>query len=283
MNVPLSQSALGLAKARFAKGTVFSSVCPHEVARLQSRLEADRQAAQYEQAQETCHEILRIEPNDVAANLKLVMSLARNHEIEAAQRRLREIERIKAPPPLLALAKQEIADAYWRADQKDEALRQYRTLLKLPHSNETARVLEVKILALEASAEQSQLLRDLLIGSDEMPTDGVTAIHLARELRPYRTDGLPYYLEARQLYFRQRYAIAATLLQKARQATLPTEKLSLEALRLEGIARFALDQFIDSRTLFTKLERETNSADRVEAQDWKGRIRYAVSYRKSSN
>jgi hypothetical protein len=142
--------------------------------------------------------------------------------------------------------------------------------------------LEVKILALEGGAEQARLLRELLIGSDGMRPDGVTAIHLARELRDLRSDGLPYYLEARQLYFRQRFLLAATLLQRARQAALPTKRLRIEALRLEGIARYTLDQFATSKALFTRLEREAEGAYRVEARDWMERIRYTASHRESA-
>jgi len=277
MSVALPEPALGLAKARFAKRAIFSSVCPHQVARLQSRLEADWHAAQHKQAEETCREILRIEPNDVGAHTELVTSLARNGKIEEALRTLNEIERLNAPQPLKALAKQEIADAYWRTGRNGEALRLYRSLLKLSLSNDRARVLEVKILALEANSEQARLLQELLIGSDGMSADDVTAIHLARELRDLRSDGLPYYLEARQLYFRQRYSLAANLLQKARQATLPTKRLRFEALRLEGTARFAVDQFTDSKTLFARLEREADGAYRVESRDWMERIRYAAN------
>jgi tetratricopeptide (TPR) repeat protein len=282
MSVALPQSALGLAKARFAKRTIFSSVCPHEVARLRSRLEADRLATQYKQAEETCREILQIDPSDIDAHRELITSFARDGEIKAAQRALHGIKKRNASPSLIALARQEIADAYWRIGREGEALRLYRSLVTLPHSNDTARVLEVKILALEGGAEQARLLRELLIGSDGMRPDGVTAIHLARELRDLRSDGLPYYLEARQLYFRQRFLLAATLLQRARQAALPTKRLRIEALRLEGIARYTLDQFATSKALFTRLEREAEGAYRVEARDWMERIRYTASHRESA-
>jgi hypothetical protein len=92
---------------------------------------------------------------------------------------------------------------------------------------------------------------------------------------------LPDYLEARQLYFRARYLLAATLLHRSRRAGLPTKRLRLEALRLEGIARFVLDQYPASKTLFTKLVRETQGADQVEALDWLDRIRYAALRRQS--
>jgi hypothetical protein len=69
------------------------------------------------------------------------------------------------------------------------------------------------------------------------------------------------------------------MLQRAQQATLPTKRLRLEAIRLEGIARFAVDQFAASKKLFAMMEREAEGALRVEARDWLERIRYTAARR----
>lgn len=277
MQVALPDSALELARARFAQGSVFSTVCPHKLARLHSQLGADRAAKSYDEASERCREILGIDPNDRNARVQLVSSLARNGELDAAERELKKLQiDYRAPAPVLASARQEIADAHWRLGRDTEALRIYRDLLRLPLENDAARLLEVKLLALEAGAEQAELLFELLVGSDGVAADSVTAVYLARELREVRSDGLAYYLEARQLFFRQRFEAAAKLLHLANQAALPSRRLSLEARRLEGISSYALGDFRRARELFSTLERESEALYREQARDWLERIQYAA-------
>jgi len=58
-------------------------------------------------------------------------------------------------------------------------------------------VLEVKLLALRAGGRQAELLGNLLAA--ERQPDGAYAVHIARDLADERGDGLPAYLEARQL------------------------------------------------------------------------------------
>jgi tetratricopeptide (TPR) repeat protein len=277
MNTPLPEYAHALARARFAKGSIFSSVCPHQVARLRSRLDADLSAMFYKKASTTCREILEIDPSDAQAFSALVGALAQNGELDAAKQELTKLETsLKAPPPLIAPARQALADAYWRRGDRTQALGIYRSLLELPLSNDATRLLEVKSLALTEGREQEKVLFELLVGDDGSPTDAATAVYLARELRSVRVDGLPYYLEARQLFFKQRFRPAARLLQIAARAGLPTQRLRIEAMRIEGISLFALGEWSAATERFKDLESQADGARRVEARDWLERLSYTI-------
>jgi hypothetical protein len=137
-------------------------------------------------------------------------------------------------------------------------------------------MLQVKTLALQGSPRERELLFALLIGEPGFPADGAAAVYLARELRSERSDGLPYYLEARQLQMRERYAEAAALLAKARALTLPTREIEVEALRGEATARFATGELDRSLALWQELSRpEAAPALQAEAADWRQRIAFA--------
>jgi hypothetical protein len=99
-------------------------------------------------------------------------------------------------------------------------------------------------------------------------------VHLARELREQRSDGLPHYLEARQLIAVTRFAHAADLLAQARTLSLPTAEIHAEAVRLEGIARYAIRDLTTADKLFQMYGSDGSAAHAAEAEDYRERLRY---------
>jgi hypothetical protein len=150
----------------------------------------------------------------------------------------------------------------------------YRELLDQPSDRDGLRALQVKALALAGGARERALIFGLLVGEPGQPVDGAVAVHLARELRAVRQDGLPHYLEARQLLARERFAEAVPLLAQARQLGLPTPEILLEALRVEAIARYGAGDRPGSAELWRELaDLSLAPAHDAEAAEWLQRIR----------
>jgi hypothetical protein len=277
MSVELPDAARALAKLRFAGTSILSSVCPHEKAKLRQELDGFLSADDQARATTTCQRLLAIDPAEASVRATLVGVLARRGQLAAAES---ELARLSSPPaaaaPLLASARQVLADEAWRGGHFAQAHQIYRELLAQPNERDPVRALQVKALALEGSARQRELVFSLLVGEPGQAIDGATAVYLARELRSQRSDGLALYLEARQLYGHERYAEAAELLAQARRLGLPTREIAIEALRLQAISRYAAGDLAGSQALW--LEEKSLGVDlalEAEADDWLERIRYA--------
>jgi hypothetical protein len=279
-SLPLSARALGLARARFAGASIFSTVCPHALAQLKTALSSDLSAGDDPSAAQDCQQILGIDPADGATRAALVGVLARLGEGLHAQR---ELGFMVGPPgvpePFIALAQQALADAAFRRGDLSRAGTLYDALLAQPADDDTRRLLQVKALAVHGTPTQARLLFELLVGEPGERSDGATAVHLAYALRSERSDGLPHYLEARQLYFQHRFEPAAQLLQEARARGLPTQELALEALRVQANSRFATGDLPGAQALFQQLGIGDDPGRLAEAEDWLARIRFTQGQR----
>jgi tetratricopeptide (TPR) repeat protein len=275
--VDLPPAALALAKQRFSGSSVLSSVCPHEKAVLKQDLEGDLAAGDLSGAERACAKLLAIDPNETLVRATRVAILARDGDVAGAER---ELQKLASPPAaaasVIAGARQALADEAFRDHRFDQAAAIYEALLAQPNDRDALRQLQVKSLALRGSPRERALIFALLIGEPGLPVDGAYAVYLARELRGERSDGLPHYLEARQLLMRERYAEAAALLAQARALTLPTPEIELEALRGEGLARFALGELDRAQAIWQTLAQPDNApAQQAEAADWLARIAFA--------
>lgn len=275
-SVPLPAEARALAAHRFARGSIFSTVCPHAVANLRLAAQGDLAANDLPAALNTCRTLLGVDPTDAWARTTLVSTLARAGRVTDAAH---ELEALARPPaaakPNISTAKHAIADAAWRGNALSEARRMYRELLNDAQSEDVSRLLEVKLLALDGDERQRALLFALLVGDDGSAPDPATAVHSARELSAMRLDGLGTYLEARQLFIAQRYALSARLMQQALRADLPTKSLRTAALRVEAISRFAVAELAAAEHLWNSVAELGGDAHSVEAIDWHERIRWA--------
>lgn len=276
-HVPLPADALALARTRFTGRSLFSTVCPRTVAVLHQRMDADLSAGDARRLIRTCDNLLGIDPTDAEARATLVGALARTGRGQAAHGQLDLLAgRFDAPAPLVAQAREDLADAAWQQGKIDEARRIYRSLLNGPLDDDRARGIEVKELALEAGPPQAPIVFQLLIGDDGRGASPPVAVHLAQELESLRSDGLGQYLEARQLYFRQRFDMASSLLGTAIDKGLPTDRIRREASRLLGISLFASGKLTRAESLWReRLTSGSNLAVREQARDWLARIAYS--------
>ncbi len=271
--IELDPRRLALAELRFSRSSIFATTCPHVLARLQQELGADLAAGDDRRVVRTCREILSIEEGDLGARLALVGALARRGQLDEARAELASLEE-GAPAPLVAMAKERLADALWLRGDREAARALYEALLELPQSDDERRGREVKLLAIETGGAVGRHVRDLLVGPDARGVPAPIAVHLARGIADAREDGLGAYLEARQLIQNERWDLAWPLLQVAKERGLPSERFDDELLRMTAISAFALGRFDESRALFETAR--SRPALRNDADDWLARIAWRV-------
>lgn len=275
MAIELPESARALAKQRFSGSSILSSVCPHAKAELRAELDGHLMADDTAQAEKTCRKLLAIDPAETGVRGTLVTVMARRGDEAGAEL---ELARLQGPPaapaPLIASVLQALGDEAWRNGDFERAQRTYRELLGWPNDRDALRQLQVRALAFEGSTHQRDLLFTLLVGEPGAPSEGPLAVYLCRELRLERMDGLPYYLEARQLLGRERFTEAVELLGESRQLGLPSPELLLEARRIEAIGQFAVGALDASAALWSELAAAPGQLGiQAEARDWLERIR----------
>lgn len=276
--VELPPEARALAQLRFERPGIFGQICPHRIANLRDQLGADLSAGDDLAAAKTCREILSLDDGQAATRAALVGTLTRLGRREAARA---ELSRLVGPPsaaqPLIRTARQAHADGLWRRENGEEALSIYRELLEEPMTEDDARQLEVRILAIESGGATEAALRDLLVPPRDANNDAAVAFHHIARLARVRDDGLAPYLEARQLLFRQRSRLALERILEARERGLPTENLRREAERMEAIARFGAGDLRESERIWRRMLNDGASTEgrRVEARDWLARILHA--------
>jgi len=278
---PLAASARDLARARFSGAGVLSKLCPHTLAKLRDNLRTDMAAGDDASAEASCDRILTIDPRDVGTRASLAALLARQGDMKGAEAQLARLLRDDAPAPYVASARQALADQALREGRYQAALHLYEALTQQPIDDDQRRALQVKTLACQAALSgdpqgerQARLLFELLVGSPGQHTDAATAVYLTRELRALRSDGLPQYLEGRQLFFQARFKYAAELFAQARALGLPTPELRAEGLRVEAISLLALAQLDRASEVFRAYEETGGLARRAEASDYGARIRF---------
>ena len=278
---PLAASARDLARARFSGSGVLSKLCPHTLAKLRDNLRTDMAAGDDASAEASCDRILTIDPRDLSTRANLAALLARQGDTKGAEAQLARLLRDDAPAPYVASGRQALADQALREGRYQPALLLYDALIKEPIDDDQKRALQVKTLACqaalsggEAGEHQARLLFELLVSTPGQHTDPATAVYLARELRALREDGLPQYLEGRQLFFQARFRYAAELFAQARERGLPTHELRAESLRVEAISQLALSQLEAAADSFRAYEQTGGMARRAEAADYQARIRF---------
>ena len=272
--MPVPEDAVTLARVRFARGAIFSRPCPHRVAQLRGQLAGDLAASDAPRTVRTCREVLDIDPADTGTRALLAGALARAGRQREADAELAALEQQwEAPAPILSAAREAIADAEWRRGNRDAALRILSALEHEPRAEDARRVLEVKLLALRAGGRQAELLGQLLAA--ETPPDGSYAVHIARELAAERSDGLPAYLEARQLSSYRRHAHALQMLRIAIARGLPTTLLENEAQRMLATTLWTNGERAESARRWAQIaaDERASEAEKLEARDWLVRAR----------
>lgn len=280
--VPLPERAVALARLRFERAGVFSQVCPHLVEELEGELNAALGAGDLKRAADKCQAVLKVDPRNTGTRATLAGVLARVGDAGGAQKQLEGLEKPKrAPTPTIARARMNVADAAFARGELAQAEAQYRELLDLTQPVTELRQLDVRLIALSASEPSRSLLKELLVSEPFRSGDARTGMHLIRELRAVRDDGLAYYLEARQLSAADRADLSLRLLREALVRGLPSQRLRVEALRMHVQAAYVVGSLAEADAVATELERRDGAtvAEQLEARDWRARVAFRRTLR----
>jgi len=250
------------------------------MAAMQAALRGAMQAGDLIDALAQCDAALALDANQANFAAAKTIALARAGKLQAARKSLSGLTAIAATP-LVANTRQTIADALAEQGDFSAADREYAQLEQAPQSQGSLRELQVKRLSLQGSTRQRELLLTLLLERPGEEHDPGLAVHISRELRRERSDGLPHYLEARQLYFHEHFAPAATLLTAALDLGLPSAELLVEARRLEALCLLASGQLVEARQRYRALSRQGTEASRWEARDFLARIVFLTSTKRN--
>ena len=271
--VELPEGALALTELRFYRASIFSTTCPHRVANLHQEMAADRAAGDERSLARGCVEALSIDAGDLYARSAFVGAAARAGRFALAEEQLEALD--GAPPPLLARARESLADALWLRGERERAQQLYAELLELPQSDDEARAREVKLDVLRAGGAQGRFVRDLLVGQRGRGPSATEAMHLAERIAAVRADGLGPYLVGRQLTQVDRFDLARPALLQARERGLPTPRLEDERLRLEALAASGDRDWDAAERLWTEASERPRL--RHEANDWLARLTWLRS------
>lgn len=276
--VPFPENAQALAAFRFSGGSVLSNVCPHTRAELKQELGGLLASSDDDAARAMCRKVLEIDPSDASIRATLAALLSRAGSQKESDAELAAIAASPGNAAVVAAAKQLLADEAFRRGDVGAARALYRELLDAPQDRDALRQLQVKALAMDATPRGRKLIFDMLIGEPGRNTEGASAVYFARELRSERADGLPQYLEARQLFFQGRLEESVVLHDEALRLGLPTPELEAEAVRVRAMALFASGKLDVARAGFERLwqlnEQRPGLGYGTEARDWLERIRF---------
>lgn len=271
--LPLPPEAEGLARLRFERGSIFRQVCPHAVAALEAELSGALASGDDEAALARCDAILSIDPGHASVLAWQAATLARAGHVSEARRALEGLE-ARATTPIVMHARGALAEALWEAGDTAGAAALYAENAALPSTDDARRQLEIQRLALAEGGATEAALRELFASSPARTHDGAVTVSAIARLREARHDGLADYLEARQLAARERFDLAAPLLERARDAGLPTALVRLEARRVLAISLASTRRRDAARALFAEVlaDPEAREGARVEARDWLARL-----------
>ena len=259
-----------LAEHRFSSGSIFATTCPHKIAKLKNAMGLDWAAGDLGAVRKVCREILDIEPGDLGARVTSAIAAARKGDQKSAAQELKTLE--DAPAPVLAQAREAIADAAYLRGEYAVALKEYLALQQLPQVRSQQRMLYVKAVALRSPPHERDLLMRLLVGDKGRPLSSAQAVHTLSELSRSRKDGLAEYLAARQLAAVPDYEQMLMLLKRTPLVGhIPLQREN-DLMRVR--ANVALRRFAEASKIIESAEPS------IEISDWKKRITFLKSKNK---
>lgn len=273
--VPLPEEARDLARLRFERPSLFSSVCPHKVADLEEDLYADIVAGDYRAALRACGQILDIDQDNAWTRYYLAESELRIGHQSDMNAALKTLE--GAPATLKSRLWQVRGDEAWRAGNISEAKKSFAKAKEVPLTEDAKRALEARMLALKMPPEQRELVFRILVGDHGVALGAAAIVVLADDLSELREDGLGDYLAARQLMFADR-ALALQRVNAALEAGLPSPAFVREALRMRGQLLFEVHRFEEADAHWNEFARSPDATpgDIALARDWLSRVRWAA-------
>jgi tetratricopeptide (TPR) repeat protein len=232
------------ARAKFERPSVWARHCPHVVDALDRRADQCREEHRYDKAVSLYDAALARDPHDWHARL------------DRARVDMRYTDEARGRAALGALVGDDETPRTWR-DRAEEALADddlargrdaraaeaYRTLAARTLDEDAARTLEVKELSV-GNPPASRAIVDMLIGEPGRPVDTWLAALALGQWAEETHEPLAGYLVGKNLALHEQYARAATWLDRALDAGVPSPRIGRELLRQRAICACALGDHV---------------------------------------
>lgn len=267
--ITLSPQAKRIVAYRFLRyRSIFSRVCPHEIASLRSQVSALSNHAAYPKAIAIQQNICRLSPkaHHKLQLLRLHVAAKNNAYAERQAKRMLRLFPAKQRPILHAKL-QTIAGklAYRRGDRR-AALAHFRIAAEHHVYRGSRRSAAVTIHAL-LHPKWTKVIMDYLEQSSD--TGALLALQQAQINAPQQP--MLAYLLGRRYYYARQYKRALSLFHTA-QIGLKGVDFRNEIIRLRARAHYELGHYLGAATLFQKLARQPITKGRkLTALDWKKR------------
>jgi tetratricopeptide (TPR) repeat protein len=265
--LPLDESAVNRAFARFRVQSLFRRPCAREVARLseEAKAESTTDPPRALQLLRTCARLQPAEPDFLLAESALLRRIGRPAEAGEALDRADAL--VSGRPSLEAQVALARADLAWSSGDLQTAGAALEQAASLRPGRDLEREAEVKRVALADSRIRAELHAFFDASSDELR---LWALERARQLAP--EDGVVNYLLGRRLLALNIPREAADALARALTATLP-EQVNREAWRLLVSAHYRAG---DCAAVRSDLGRMPDLSDSVRAEvtEWQARCAF---------
>lgn len=270
--LPLAKESLDMAEHRFRSPSIFQRVCAHTTANLVSQGYARLSAGDLDGAAALLERAHNYDPSRVDVLLTLAKAFAAKGRLEDAERvaaKARDVPGMTARGRAMAI--ELLADLDWKSRRPDEARAKLHGILDLHLAEESDRLMQVKLRALDEPPEVSAALRSYL--AQEIPTERAVAV-LSELSHARRDDVVVRYLYAKLLENVGASLAAATEARAALDLGLPTPELSKEARLIEARSLLLAGKRAEAGALFQALTSTASPAAlRIEAADWAERAR----------
>jgi tetratricopeptide (TPR) repeat protein len=262
--LPLDESTVNRAFARFRTPSLFRRSCAREVAALadEARTAATTNPTRALQLFRACERLQPAEPDFLLAEAKLLRRMDRPTEAAEALDRAEGL--VSGRPTLEAGVALARADLLWAIGDLQGAGAALQLAASLRPGRDLEREAEVKSAALSDARVRPLLHTYLDADTDELR---LYALERARELAP--EDGVVNYLLGRRLLAVGIPGEAAVALGRALSATLP-EQVNREAWRLLVSAHYRAGDCAAVRSDLGRLP-DLSDAIRVEVTEWQAR------------
>ena len=258
-----------IAESKFSEPSIFKATCPRRVAALRNLAFTHFRDDDYYRAVKYFQEALGYSGGDAVLLNGLSYS---NYYAENYDEVAIPAETTKHLPLVDRYILQNIrANALWQSGGSREALQVFEALRYKPLPDDLKRELDIKISAIKSHGVAEEKIREFF--GTRQRTIQVAAMEELIQARPEYSPA--YYLLGRMFFNNEQFDKALPYLSKARELGLGSEKLTLENLRILGIALYAQGRYEEAQDTYTELilldesgQKQEYSLDFIDRSNW---------------
>ena len=258
-----------IAESRFSEPSIFEASCPRRVAALKKEGFKRFRDDDYYRAVQNFQEALNYSAGDPV----LLNGLSYSNYYGGDYDRVPiPADTTKHLPVVDRHILQNIrANALWQSGGSQDALSVFKELRSTPLPDDIKRELDIKIAAINTGGAAEEKIREFF-GTRQK---SVQVAALQELIRQYPYYAHAYYLTGRMFFNNEQFEKALPYLEKARVLGLGSQKLTIENLRILGIALYAAGRYGESADIYAELisldesgQKKQYALDFIERSNW---------------